>query len=68
MNSLISEFGHKHFYKKGVESKLNKCMANSLDPDETGHYEPSHLDLHCLQKFSALLFMDERVKGLSTLY
>ena len=24
-------------------------MANSVDPDETAH-EPSHLDLHCLQK------------------
>ena len=23
-------------------------MANSVDPDETAHYEPSHLDLHCL--------------------
>ena len=26
-------------------------MANSIDPDETAHYEPSHLDLHCLQKY-----------------
>ena len=25
-------------------------MSNSVDPDETAHYEPSHLDLHCLQK------------------
>ena len=25
-------------------------MSNSVDPDETGHYEPSHLDLCCLQK------------------
>ena len=25
-------------------------MASSVDPDETAHYEPSHLDLHCLQK------------------
>ena len=24
-------------------------MANSVDPDETAHYEPSHLDLNCLQ-------------------
>ena len=28
-------------------------MANSVDPDETAHYEPSHLDLHGLQKYSA---------------
>ena len=26
-------------------------MANSVDPDETARYEPSHLDLHCLQGF-----------------
>ena len=26
-------------------------MANSVDPDETAHYELSHLDLHCLQKY-----------------
>ena len=24
-------------------------MANSIDPDETAHNEPSHQDLHCLQ-------------------
>ena len=24
-------------------------MANSVDPDEMAHYEPSHLDLQCLQ-------------------
>ena len=25
-------------------------MSNSVDPDETAHYELSHLDLCCLQK------------------
>ena len=25
-------------------------MSNNIDPDETAHYEPSHLDLRCLQK------------------
>ena len=25
-------------------------MSNSVDPDETARYEPSHLDLCCLQK------------------
>ena len=24
-------------------------MSNSVDPDEMAHYEPSHLDLCCLQ-------------------
>ena len=26
-------------------------MANNVDPDEMAHYEPSHLDLHCLQRY-----------------
>ena len=26
-------------------------MANSVDPDETAHDEPSHPDLHCLHRF-----------------
>ena len=25
-------------------------MANSVDPDEMAHNEPSHLDLHCLHR------------------
>ena len=33
---------------------MNKRMANNADRDETAHYEPSHLDLRCLQR-------DERV-------
>ena len=27
-------------------------MANSLDPDETARYEPSHQDLQCFAKVS----------------
>ena len=23
-------------------------FANRIDPDEVAHYEPPHLDLHCL--------------------
>ena len=26
-------------------------MANSVDPDETAHNEPSHQDLHCLHRY-----------------
>ena len=36
-------------------------MANSVDPEETDHYEPSHLDLHCLQKY---LYWSSGLKGL----
>ena len=31
-------------------SKISNCMANIVDPDETAHYELSHLDLHYLQR------------------
>ena len=34
-------------------------MANSADLDEAAHYKPSHLDLHCLQRY-----MYEGMKGL----
>ena len=33
-------------------------MSNSLDPDETAHYEPSHLDLCCSPKFFYNVFME----------
>ena len=52
MDSSISEFGHIHRCKLGFQSKINKKKkANSVDPDETARYEPSHLDLHCLQGY-----------------
>ena len=30
-----------------LQTKIDS-FANSVDPDETAHNEPSHLDLHCL--------------------
>ena len=38
-------------------------MSNSVDPDETAHYEPSHLDLCCLQKPIIIACGSERVKA-----
>ena len=38
-------------------------MSNSIDPDETAHYEPFHLDLRCLQKPIIIAYGSERVKG-----
>ena len=32
---------------------INK-MASSVDPDEMAHYEPSHLDRHCLHRCTSL--------------
>ena len=37
-------------------------MSNSVDPDETAHYEPSHLDLCCLQKPIIITCGSEGVK------
>ena len=37
-------------------------MANNVDPDETTRYEPSHLDLHCLQNY---LYRSTGIKGLT---
>ena len=34
----------------GVSVKNQNRMANSVEPDEMAHYEPSHQDLNCLQK------------------
>ena len=32
---------------QALQTITNTC-ANSVDPDETAHKEPSHLDLYCL--------------------
>ena len=37
----------------GFQSKSKNRMANSVDSDEMAHYEPSHLDLHCLHRYWA---------------
>ena len=37
-------------------------MSNSVDPDETAHDEPSHLDRRCLQKPIIIAYGSERVK------
>ena len=35
-------------------------MSNSVDPDKTAHYEPSHLDLRCLQKSIVIVYGSEK--------
>ena len=42
------------------QSKIRNRMANSVGPDETPRYEPSHLDLHCLHRY---LFCFAGLKG-----
>ena len=41
-------------------------MSNSVDPDETAHYEPSHLLLCYLQKPTFIAYGNEKVKTLIT--
>ena len=50
--------------KKRLYIKLKDWTSNSVDPDETAHYEPSHLDLCCLQKPVTIAYGSERVKEL----
>ena len=38
-------------------------MANNVDPDVTANYEPSHLNLQCLQRY---LYCSAWLKGLKT--
>ena len=49
------------FANRGFSQKLKPRMANSVDPDGTARYEPSHLDLHCLHRYICVCW-DERVK------
>ena len=44
-------------------SLRSRTMANSVHPDETARYEPSHLDLHCLQRY---MCKSAGMKGLKT--
>ena len=62
MDSSICEFGHIHCCKLGFQSKINNKMATSVDPDETAPDEPSHLDLHCLERY---LYWPVGIKGLN---
>ena len=47
--------------ERSLYVKLKDWMSNSIDPDETAHYEPSHLDLCCMQKPIIITCGSERV-------
>ena len=42
----------------GIKNKLT-IKANSENPDETAHKEPSHLDFHCLQMCVQIYLMSK---------
>ena len=54
INSFAAKFQTTIFFnllfERSLYVKLKDWTSNSVDPDETAHYEPSHLDLCCLQK------------------
>ena len=41
--------------KIGFQSNVENRMANSVDPHETVHYEPAHLDLYSLHRYLFLI-------------
>ena len=51
-------FGMSIFANRDVRNQHR--IANSVDLGETAHDEPSHLDLHCLQKYQ---FRSAGLKG-----
>ena len=40
----------KNRLERDLYVKLKDWLSNSVDPDETAHHEPSHLDICCLIK------------------
>ena len=46
--------------------KNQNRMANSVDPDETVPYEPSHQDLHCLHRYRFWSAAAERSQSISS--
>ena len=48
------------------KTKQNR-MANSVDPDEKARYKPSHLDLHCLQRYMFWSVWLKELRGHDTL-
>ena len=47
--------------------KLKDRMSNRVCPDETAHYELSHLDLCCVQKIIIIGCGSERVNNITVL-
>ena len=53
---------------KGFQPNINNRIANSVNPNETAHYEPTHLDLHCLQKVQIFVELERSVTVVKTLH
>ena len=42
----VDDTGRQRVNSKGPNARIAE-FANTVDPDETAHHEPSHLDLQC---------------------
>ena len=47
---LVRTIVPNRFVSQKQKQNGKNRMANSVDPDEMAHNEPSHQDLHCLHK------------------
>ena len=45
-NGIPSEYGKVRLIR--TSGRFGRTFANSVNPDETAPYEPSHQDFHCL--------------------
>ena len=53
--------------ERNLYVNLKDRMSNSEDPDEMAHFEPSYLDLRCLQKpITITAYGSERVNDIET--
>ena len=51
--------------KRQAKNVFPRDVERTVDPDETAHYEPSHLDLRCLQKPIIIAYDSEIVKQMN---
>ena len=56
-------FFNKLSIGKKLICKVERQNVQERRSDETAHYEPSHLDLHCLQKPIVITYGSERAKN-----
>ena len=61
MDSSVFVFWFGPFLSIGFILKIINKLANSVDPNETAHNEPSHLDLHKLHCFFLPVYKVNRV-------
>ena len=61
MDSSVFVFWFGPFLSIGFILKIINRLANSVDPDETAHNEPSHLDLY---KLHCSFYRSTRLTGL----